>query len=225
MVLGWQHWSVCPGIFTFSQVEGKKRVGGHWMLLCPLPGHLVTSQVEVVSSVLPRGRAQAKAGPGNCGDLPPDEHATSLNLSPSFPYPPTIQIYAIFIGIKIVYWYRNQILMCKKITIFILRLIFAGTFVTVCSVVFVQPLNHVRPFVTPWTAACQASLSSIAQSLLKFMSIFCLLNSYLCSLPSKGGPREVSEVPRTISRLQQRWSWEVCPRRGSLEIDPGRWVV
>ena len=73
-------------------------------------------------------------------------------------------------------------------------------------------LSGLSDFVTPWTAACQASLSSIAQSLRKFMSIFCLLNSYLCSLPSKGGPREVSEVPRTIS--------EVCNRGG-----PGKFVL
>ena len=35
----------------------------------------------------------------------------------------------------------------------------------------VQSLSHVWLFVTPWTAACQASLSTIFQSLLKFMSI------------------------------------------------------
>ena len=43
-----------------------------------------------------------------------------------------------------------------------------------CSrvVVVVQLLNHVQLFVTPWTVACQASLSfTISQSLLKLMSI------------------------------------------------------
>ena len=36
----------------------------------------------------------------------------------------------------------------------------------------VQSLSHVRLFVTPWTAACQASLSiTSSQSLLKLMSI------------------------------------------------------
>ena len=35
----------------------------------------------------------------------------------------------------------------------------------------VQSLSCVRLFVTPWTAACQASLSTIVQSLLKLMSI------------------------------------------------------
>ena len=36
----------------------------------------------------------------------------------------------------------------------------------------VQSLSHVQPFVTPWTAACQASLSIInSWSLLKLMSI------------------------------------------------------
>ena len=39
-------------------------------------------------------------------------------------------------------------------------------------VVVVQSLSHVRLFSTPWTAACQASLSFIIfQSLLKLMSI------------------------------------------------------
>ena len=36
----------------------------------------------------------------------------------------------------------------------------------------VQPLSHVRLFATPWTAACQASLSiTNSQSVLKLMSI------------------------------------------------------
>ena len=39
------------------------------------------------------------------------------------------------------------------------------------SIVIVQPLTCVRLFATPWTAACQASLSlTISQSLPKFMS-------------------------------------------------------
>ena len=39
-------------------------------------------------------------------------------------------------------------------------------------VVVVQSLSHVRFFATPWTAACQASLSiSTSRSLLKLMSI------------------------------------------------------
>ena len=41
-----------------------------------------------------------------------------------------------------------------------------------CLVVAVQSLSHVQLFATPWTAACQASLSfTISQSLLKLMSI------------------------------------------------------
>ena len=39
-------------------------------------------------------------------------------------------------------------------------------------IVAVQSLSHVWLFVTPWSAACQASLSfTMSQSLLKFMSI------------------------------------------------------
>ena len=42
----------------------------------------------------------------------------------------------------------------------------------------VQLLSHAPLFVTPWTAACQASLSfSISQSLLKLMSIASLMPS------------------------------------------------
>ena len=38
--------------------------------------------------------------------------------------------------------------------------------------VVVHSLSHVRLFVTPWTAACQASVSfTISRSLVKFMSI------------------------------------------------------
>ena len=39
-------------------------------------------------------------------------------------------------------------------------------------IIIVQSLSHVRLFVTPWTAACQASLSfTISWSLLRVMSI------------------------------------------------------
>ena len=44
--------------------------------------------------------------------------------------------------------------------------------------VVVQSLSHVRLFVTPWTTACQASLSfTISQSLLKVMSIESVMSS------------------------------------------------
>ena len=43
----------------------------------------------------------------------------------------------------------------------------------------VQSLSHVRLFVTPWTAACQASLSiTNSRSLLKLMSIESVMPSY-----------------------------------------------
>ena len=44
--------------------------------------------------------------------------------------------------------------------------------VYMCSFKSVQSLSHVQLFETPWTAACQASLSfNISQSLFKLMSI------------------------------------------------------
>ena len=55
-------------------------------------------------------------------------------------------------------------------------------------VVVVQSLSFVRIFVTPWTAACQASLSStICYSFLKFMSTELVMLSnhlILCHHPS-----------------------------------------
>ena len=62
----------------------------------------------------------------------------------------------------------------------------------------VQPLSHVRLFVTPWTAACQVSLSiTNSLSLLKFMCIksvipsnhlilYCPLSTCLQSFPALG---------------------------------------
>ena len=47
----------------------------------------------------------------------------------------------------------------------------------------IQSLSHFQPFVTPWTAACQASLSFIiSQSLLKLMSIDLVMSSNHLSL-------------------------------------------
>ena len=46
------------------------------------------------------------------------------------------------------------------------------------SISLVQSLIHVRPFATPWTAACQASMSvTNSQSLLKLMSIMLVMPS------------------------------------------------
>ena len=47
-----------------------------------------------------------------------------------------------------------------------------------CAFVVGPSLSHVRPFATPWTVACQASLSfTISWSLLKVMSIELLMPS------------------------------------------------
>ena len=53
-----------------------------------------------------------------------------------------------------------------------------GRLVLVCQFSSVQSLRHVRLFVTPWTAACQTSLSiTNSQSLLKLMSIELVMSS------------------------------------------------
>ena len=55
--------------------------------------------------------------------------------------------------------------------------IFYTTTTKLCLCVFM--LSHVQLFVTPWTAACQASLSfTISQSLLKLMSIESVMPSH-----------------------------------------------
>ena len=51
----------------------------------------------------------------------------------------------------------------------------------VIIVVAVQSLSHVQLFVTPWTEACQASLSStVSRSSLKFMSIESMIRHRKC---------------------------------------------
>ena len=55
---------------------------------------------------------------------------------------------------------------------YMLPILLMGRLVLVCQFSSVQSLSRVQLFVTPWTAACQASLSiTNSQSLLKLMSI------------------------------------------------------
>ena len=67
-------------------------------------------------------------------------------------------------------------------------------YINTCSV---QLLSHVQLFVTPWTAACQAFLSTNSWSLLKLMSIESVMHptispsvvtfsSHLQSFPASG---------------------------------------
>ena len=65
---------------------------------------------------------------------------------------------------KVLNWVNFSVILCFISTLFI----FAG----------VQSLSHVQLFVTPWTAACQASLSfTISQILLRLMSIESMMPS------------------------------------------------
>ena len=84
-----------------------------------------------------------------------------------------------------------------------------SVFLTQCyevnRVVVVQLLSHVWLFVTPWTAACQASLSStISRSLLRFMTIESLLlsNHLILCCPLLLLPSIVPSIePFQMSRL------------------------
>ena len=64
-------------------------------------------------------------------------------------------------------------------------------------VVVLQLLSHVRLFLTPWTAACQASLSfTISQSLLKLMSMESVLRSNHLVLCRPSNTEHVNRPPR-----------------------------
>ena len=92
-----------------------------------------------------------------------------------------------------------------------------------CSDVVVQLLSHVLFFVTPWTAACQASLSfTISQILLKFMSIelVMLSNHFIlcCSLlllPSiLSSIRIFSSELALCVRWPKYWCFSICSSNG-----------
>ena len=77
--------------------------------------------------------------------------------------------------------------------------------------VVVQSLSHVLYLVTPWTAACQASLSySISQSLLKLMSIKSVMPSnhlILLLLPSIFPSIRVFSNVALHNRWPKYWSF------------------
>ena len=98
----------------------------------------------------------------------------------------------------------------------------------------VQSLSHIRLFVTPWTAACQTSLSiTSSQSLLKLMSIESVIpsNHLICSpllLPPSIFPsiRVFSDESVLCIRWPKYWSFSFsispsneCSGLISFEID------
>ena len=87
-------------------------------------------------------------------------------------------------------------------------------------VVVIQLLSHVWLFVTPWTIACQAPLSStVSQCLLKFMSIesvvlfhHVILCHPLLLLPSVfPSIRVFSNELTHFIRGPKYWSFSLCP--------------
>ena len=59
-----------------------------------------------------------------------------------------------------------------------LKLFTAANSLHIYNIVVIQLLSHVQLFVTPWTSACQTSLSfTIFQSLLKLMSMELMMPS------------------------------------------------
>ena len=101
-------------------------------------------------------------------------------------------------------------------------------------IVVVQSLSHVRLFVTPWTAACQASLSfTISRSLLKFMSVKLIMLSnhlILCHplllLFSVSQHQDLfqwvtslHQVGKVLELQLQSFQWIFCSRSISFRID------
>ena len=84
----------------------------------------------------------------------------------------------------------------------------------------VQSLSRVRPFATPWTAACQVSLSiTNSQSLLKLMSIESVMpsNHLILSCPLLCLPsifpsiRIFSNESALCIRWPRHWSFSISP--------------
>ena len=95
-----------------------------------------------------------------------------------------------------------------------------GLCVLVTGVFVVQSLNCVQLFMTPWTAACQASLPfTISQSLLKLMSIELVMSSnhlilycLLLLLPSIfPGIRVFFNELALHFRWPKYWSFSISP--------------
>ena len=75
--------------------------------------------------------------------------------------------------------------------------------------VVVQSSSSIRLFMTPWTAACQASLSlTISQSLLKFMSI-----PSVDAIQPSHPLMPSSPSALNLSQHQGLFQWVGCPRQ------------
>ena len=76
----------------------------------------------------------------------------------------------------------------------------------------VQLLSHVQLFVTPWTAARQASLSNNSRSLLKLMSIDSVLpsNHPILCLPLLFSPSIFPSIRVFSSELTFHIRWPKC---------------
>ena len=76
------------------------------------------------------------------------------------------------------------------------------------EIVVVQSLSHVQLFVTPWSAARQASLSTISQSLLKLMSIESVMpsNHFVLCRPFSLLPFSERREKRGLSLATQRYN-------------------
>ena len=80
----------------------------------------------------------------------------------------------------------------------------------------VQLLGHVWLFLTPWTASCQASLSTNSQSLPKLISIELVMpsNQFILCRPLLLPPHwsnALHELTYLILEAEAQGSLEICP--------------
>ena len=70
---------------------------------------------------------------------------------------------------------------------------------------------------------CPALSPGVCSSSCPFFSYSTFLPVFY---PKQSRPqRSFRSFQNNLRGFKQRWCWEVCPRRGSLETYPGRWVV
>ena len=98
----------------------------------------------------------------------------------------------------------------------------------IACIAVVQSPSRVRLFVTPWTAASQASLSlTISQSLPQFMSIATVMPSSYLFLRSRSGSSSRSndsKLRNKLSRAEPTSSLKVTEEvREARELVPGEW--
>ena len=186
------YWATLAGVYAqssslFSQAEGKRR--GSLDAPLPFPGHLVTTRVEGVPLVIPRG-GHHKERPGQQG-----QETVETSLLMNVPRP---LIWALPLLIPQQCRHMLFLLELKSFVDTEIRFSCARhphlyTLTHLCSnfwqSALLFSLCHVWLSVTPWTAACQASLSSCLPEFAQVHVHFLLTQLLPVFSPKQRGPQ------------------------------------